>query len=97
MKIPIPKPLSGGLILSYRRSAACRIVCMPVPKLDSDWIREEDLTTIFHVFQQDNFVPNLVPLHFNLDIRKHLVMIDSFEELAPLQFYKHVDSKWNIT
>jgi hypothetical protein len=30
--------------------------------------------------------------HFCLDVRKHLVTIDSFDELAPLQFYQHVNS-----
>jgi hypothetical protein len=30
--------------------------------------------------------------HFCLDIRKYLVSIDSFQELAPIQFYQHVTS-----
>ena len=45
--ITVPKPVSGGLILSYKCSAACRH-CMYAcsPKWDSDWIMEEDLSTI---------------------------------------------------
>lgn len=43
-RIRIPKPISGGLILSYRCSAACRH-CMYAcsPKWPADWISEEDL------------------------------------------------------
>jgi hypothetical protein len=35
--------------------------------------------------------------HFCLDIRKHLVTNDSYHELAPLEFYKHVDLERNNT
>ena len=47
MNIPIPKPFSAGLILSYRCSAACRH-CMYAcsPKWNADWITEEDLNII---------------------------------------------------
>jgi hypothetical protein len=33
--------------------------------------------------------------HFCLDIRKHLIMVDSFEELAPRQFYKILEIDHN--
>lgn len=47
MTIPIPKPFSGGLLLSYRCSAACRH-CMYAcsPKWEADWISEEHLHTM---------------------------------------------------
>ena len=44
MKVRIPAPISGGLILSYRCSAACRH-CMYAcsPRWPADWIGEDDL------------------------------------------------------
>ena len=43
----IPKPISGGLILSYKCSAECRH-CMYAcsPKWNGDWISQEDLKKI---------------------------------------------------
>jgi hypothetical protein len=45
-RIKIPSPVSGGLILSYKCSAACRH-CMYLcsPKWSADWISIEDLQT----------------------------------------------------
>jgi len=42
--IPLPRLISGGLMLSYRCSAACRH-CMYAcsPRWDGDWISEDDL------------------------------------------------------
>ena len=42
--VPIPEPISGGLMLSYKCSAACRH-CMYLcsPKWSADWISDEDL------------------------------------------------------
>ena len=47
MNVLIPKPISGGLILSYKCSAACRH-CMYAcsPKWESNWITEDDLSII---------------------------------------------------
>jgi hypothetical protein len=44
MRVRIPAPISGGLILSYRCSASCRH-CMYAcsPRWPADWISEEDL------------------------------------------------------
>ena len=44
MRVRIPAPISGGLILSYRCSAGCRH-CMYAcsPRWPADWISEEDL------------------------------------------------------
>jgi hypothetical protein len=44
MRVRIPAPISGGLILSYRCSAACRH-CMYAcsPRWPADWISQEDL------------------------------------------------------
>ena len=44
MRVRIPTPISGGLILSYRCSASCRH-CMYAcsPSWNADWISEEDL------------------------------------------------------
>jgi hypothetical protein len=47
MTIPVPAPISGGLILSYKCSAACRhcmYACSPAWK--ADWIAEADLEAI---------------------------------------------------
>jgi len=43
-RIPIPEPISGGVMLSYRCSAACRH-CMYAcsPRWPGDWISPEDL------------------------------------------------------
>ncbi|MGD8239625.1 MAG: radical SAM protein [Armatimonadota bacterium] len=43
-RIPIPSPVSGGLLLSYKCSAACRH-CMYLcsPQWPGDWISDEDL------------------------------------------------------
>lgn len=43
-RVTIPQPISGGLILSYKCSAACRH-CMYAcsPQWDGDWIEEETL------------------------------------------------------
>ena len=43
-RIPIPKPISGGVMLSYKCSAACKH-CMYAcsPQWDGDWISEADL------------------------------------------------------
>jgi hypothetical protein len=45
VKVRIPAPISGGLILSYRCSASCRH-CMYAcsPSWPADWISEENLT-----------------------------------------------------
>ena len=45
MRVRIPAPISGGLILSYRCSASCRH-CMYAcsPSWPDDWISEEDLS-----------------------------------------------------
>lgn len=47
MKVKIPAPVSGGLLLSYKCTAACRH-CMYAcsPKWKADWISEEDLEKI---------------------------------------------------
>ncbi len=47
MSMPLPAPVSGGLILSYKCSAEC-LHCMYAcsPKWPGDWISEEDLGTI---------------------------------------------------
>lgn len=44
MKVKVPSPISGGLLLSYRCSAACRH-CMYAcsPTWPADWISDEDL------------------------------------------------------
>ena len=44
MRVRIPAPISGGLVLSYRCSAACRH-CMYAcsPRWPADWIGEDDL------------------------------------------------------
>jgi len=46
-KVKVPKPISGGLILSYRCTAACRH-CMYAcsPQWKGDWFREHDLREI---------------------------------------------------
>ena len=43
----IPQPISGGLLLSYKCSAACRH-CMYAcsPQWDGDWLTKEDLETV---------------------------------------------------
>jgi hypothetical protein len=43
--IPVPRPISGGLMLSYQCSASCRH-CMYAcsPKWEADWIKTDDLT-----------------------------------------------------
>jgi hypothetical protein len=44
MKIRIPSPISGGLILSYKCSAECRhCIYGCSPKWSADWISEEEL------------------------------------------------------
>jgi hypothetical protein len=50
--IKIPPPVSGGLLLSYRCSAACRH-CMYAcsPKWDADWISEEDIRSCLTTLQ----------------------------------------------
>jgi hypothetical protein len=43
----IPKPISGGLILSYKCSAECRhCIYACSPKWNADWISQEDLEKI---------------------------------------------------
>ncbi len=43
----IPRPISGGLILSYKCTAECRhCIYACSPKWDADWISEEDLEKI---------------------------------------------------
>jgi hypothetical protein len=63
MKIPIPKPCSGGLILSYRCSAACRH-CMYAcsPRWDADWITEEDLGALL-----SQLAPHIEPAPYGPD------------------------------
>jgi len=63
MKIPIPKPASGGLMLSYRCSATCRH-CMYgcSPKWSADWISEKDLEIIL-----TNLAPHIQPAPYGPD------------------------------
>jgi sulfatase maturation enzyme AslB (radical SAM superfamily) len=63
MKIPIPNPLSGGLLLSYRCSATCRH-CMYAcsPKWDADWISEEHLSTML-----SQLAPHIEPAPYGPD------------------------------
>ncbi len=63
MKIPVPKPLSGGLILSYRCTAACRH-CMYAcsPKWDADWISENDLSSML-----SQLAPHIAPAPYGPD------------------------------
>jgi len=46
-RVKVPRPISGGLMLSYKCSAACRH-CMYAcsPKWGADWISKEDLEEI---------------------------------------------------
>lgn len=46
MKVKVPQPISGGLLLSYKCSAKCRH-CMYAcsPKWTEDWLSEKDLQT----------------------------------------------------
>ena len=46
MRVRIPTPISGGLILSYRCTASCRH-CMYAcsPRWPDDWMSSEDLET----------------------------------------------------
>jgi hypothetical protein len=52
-RLRIPSPVSGGLLLSYRCSAACRH-CMYAcsPKWGADWISEEDLQSCLSVLSR---------------------------------------------
>ena len=52
-KIVVPKPISGGLMLSYKCSAACRH-CMYAcsPRWKADWITRQDLERLLSLLSQ---------------------------------------------
>ncbi len=57
MKIKIPSPISGGLILSYKCSAQCNhCIYACSPKWDADWISEENMERIL-----DGLAGNILP------------------------------------
>jgi len=70
-RIPIPPPISGGLMLSYRCSAACRH-CMYAcgPKWPADWIAEKQLerglTQLARHIQPSPWGPETVSLNHGL-------------------------------
>jgi len=68
---PIPKPKSGGLILSYKCSCECKH-CMYFgsPKWSSDWITEKDLEEILSqlsiTIQGSPYGPEKVSLNYGI-------------------------------
>ena len=50
MKIQLPEPISGGLLLSYKCSARCDHCMYACSPQWNDWISEEDLEKIFDPF-----------------------------------------------
>ena len=93
-RVQIPKPISGGVMLSYKCSAACRH-CMYAcsPRWDEDWISEEDLARGLA-----QLAPHIQPSSWgretmSLDLRTYLDARDRFRELAPQAFYAHLDDR----
>ncbi|MFP3895347.1 MAG: radical SAM protein [Anaerolineales bacterium] len=70
-RMTLPRPISGGLILSYRCSAACRH-CMYAcsPQWDGDWIEEaaleEGLAQLARTIQPSPAGPEGVSLNYGL-------------------------------
>ena len=52
-RVRVPRPISGGLLLTYKCSAACRH-CMYAcsPKWRADWISGEDLEELKEIFRE---------------------------------------------
>ena len=69
--VKVPRPVSGGLMLSYKCSAACRH-CMYAcsPKWKADWITEEDLVAGLSVLagfiQPSPWGPGMMSLNHGL-------------------------------
>jgi hypothetical protein len=63
------------------------------------FIAKEDFQSFFDFARQRGYEESEVgyfsKCHFCLDIRKHLIMVDLFEELAPRQFYKILEIDQN--
>lgn len=67
----IPKPISGGLILSYKCSAECRhCIYACSQRWDADWISEEDLEKILRQLSgkilSNTFGPRTTGLNYGL-------------------------------
>lgn len=67
----VPKPISGGLILSYKCSAACRhCIYACSQKWDSNWISHEDLEKILGQLSgkilSSPYGPNTISLNYGL-------------------------------
>jgi len=99
----IPKPVSGGLILSYTCSAECRhCIYACSQKWPADWILLEDLEKIlrqlsglYHFAKDLGFMDSgegyLSKCHLCMEIRKYLSSIGDFTELQPKEFYQHLE------
>ncbi len=67
----IPRPISGGLILSYKCSAECRhCIYACSPKWNTDWILQEDLEKILGQLSgkilSNTYGPNTTSLNYGL-------------------------------
>jgi hypothetical protein len=65
-RIRLPPPISGGLMLSYKCSAACRH-CMYAcsPQWKADWVAEEDLQKCLSLLAR-----SIVPSPWGADVIK---------------------------
>lgn len=71
MNIKVPKPISGGIILSYKCNAECRH-CMYAcsPKWSADWISKKDLYVLLNILagkiQPSFYGKNVIDLNLGI-------------------------------